>query len=452
MGCGIQMGKGIIHFKVRISLLIIILSNLILCFYFFNMINSERNNPSNSKGRILLNNEIYKAQNGDYSGLSKYIFTNYDLEGRVIKSNNEETKEGTKVDIKTISSLDVHRDYKTTTYTSPYILNGTQKGTIVVSIANSNLIDINIISYIPILLLILLIFVACNYLYKTITVDILNPINDIHKVTNNIINGDLSTPLKYDYDGEIGTLCHDFESLREDLSYSLNNEKTLKEKEKLLFAYISHDLRTPISTISGYVEGIQSGIVKDEDGIKEYTDIILKKIHMLNGLIEDILEHSKAQLNELSLSLKECYAYSFFEEILLEGEKDVKAKNRNFTYSNAPNVLICIDKKRIEQVMQNIIGNAMKFTEENGNINVDFRIYESNLLVSVQDDGIGISASDLPMIFHEFYRGEKARTLNVPGSGLGLNITKYIVEKHGGQIECDSILNIGTTITFSLTI
>jgi len=287
-------------------------------------------------------------------------------------------------------------------------------------------------------------------LTRLIFKDILEPINKIHKVTNSIREGHLKERLYYDYDGEIGTLCHDFEGLRSDLEYSTENEKMLKEKEKLLMAYISHDLRTPIATISGYVEGIHNDIVKG-DRVHEYTAIILKKIGMLNSLIDDILEHSQAQLHEFEIKKCECYSRQYFEEIMMEAKQDVEKKGLVFSYSQIPEVLINIDGKRIKQVMQNLLGNAMKFTNE-GQISVNYTLVKNYLLIAVKDTGVGIAAIDIPMIFDEFYRGEKARTLNVQGSGLGLSISKYIVEQHGGRIECDSILDQWTEVQFSIPI
>ncbi|HKL99377.1 MAG TPA: HAMP domain-containing sensor histidine kinase, partial [Mobilitalea sp.] len=238
--------------------------------------------------------------------------------------------------------------------------------------------------------------------------------------------------------------------LRSELKFTTEKEKILREKEKLLLAYISHDLRTPIASISGYVEGIHANIVTG-DRVQEYTGIILKKIHMLNSLIDDILEHSKARLHEFEIRRQECYSKKYFEDMMIEAKQDIEKKGLAFSYSQIPEVIINIDEKRIRQVMQNLLGNAMKFTES-GEINVDYRVDNNYMLITVRDTGIGIAAIDIPMVFNEFYRGEKARTLNVQGSGLGLSISKYIVEQHGGRIECDSILDQGTALQFSIPI
>ena len=450
MGCGLQMGKRIIWFKILISSLVIIVCTISLSLYFYYVNNNINDYNINSNCRLLVNNCIVNANNNDFTELEKYNYSIYDLEGNVISSNMDNDNNSA-FNLKSLSGLSKYNDDKLV-YTAPYVKDNKQVGTIRIELPYSLVKETNWLIYIPVIICAIVIIGCCYFIIKTVRKDVLNPTYEIHKSTNDIINGNLDTVVKYDYDDEIGTLCHDFELLRSNLSYSLNNEKKLKEKEKLLLAYISHDLRTPIATIAGYVEGINSGLVTDKTKIKEYTDIVLKKTNMLNGLIDDILEHSKAQLNEFSIDKEECYSKEFFTNILLVAKKDAESKNLKFSYGEIPNVLINIDRKRINQVMQNLIGNAIKFNKIDGEINVFFEIVDSNLLVSVKDTGAGIKASDLPVIFHEFYRGEKARTLNVSGSGLGLSISKYIVEKHGGRIECDSVLDYGSTFTFSLPI
>ena len=434
------MGKRLIWFKTLVLSLIIIISSILLVTYSIFILHIPKDNYE-KKSRVLLNNAIYEAENDNFDELNNYSYILYDLEGTVIKSNIDDVPEGTKVNIKHLSKIKLHSNNDILTFTSPYVKDNIQVGTIIININYSNINSINYLYYLPLGILLIIILFTVLYLIKFIKRDILEPVNEIHNSTINIVNGKLDQKIIYDYDGEIGTLCHDFEDLRSNLDYSIKNEKKLKEKEKLLLAYISHDLKTPLSIISGYVEGINSGLVKDEKNIKEYTDIILNKTKFLNKLIDDILIQSKTQLNEFTINPEECYSKDFLMEILPEIEKEVKDNNINFSFNTIPNVLLNIDKLRIKQVIQNLISNSIKYTKPNGEIKMDFQLYDNDLLISVIDNGIGISASDLPMIFHEFYRSEKARTLNVPGSGLGLSIAKYIIEKHNGQIECDSVLN-----------
>ena len=445
------MGKLTIKLKICILLVAIFIGVAGLCVSI--VVVNQRNSDKDlyNRTKVLLNNGVYKANSLDFSELDKYTYSVVDLSGKVIYSNDLNLPVGEQLELKMLSGMskgDIATDDMI--YSTPFIRNDVQSGTIYVSVPFSLVSDKHVSVYVIMTFIIVYVVGGMYLLIRLIYKDILEPISKIHKVTNSIRDGHFQDRLYYDYDGEIGTLCHDFEGLRSDLEFSTENGKKLKEKEKLLMAYISHDLRTPIATISGYVEGIHNDIVKG-DRVHEYTSIILKKISMLNSLIDDILEHSQAQLHEFEIRKSECYSRKYFEEIMIEVKQDVEKKGLAFSYSKIPEVLINIDEKRMKQVMQNLLGNAMKFTNE-GMISVAYRVENNYLFITVRDTGVGIAAIDIPMIFDEFYRGEKARTLNVQGSGLGLSISKYIVEQHGGRIECDSILDLWTEIQFSIPI
>ena len=278
-----------------------------------------------------------------------------------------------------------------------------------------------------------------------------NPINEMHSSARSILRGNLDEKVLYDYDGEIGEFSHDFEKMRDNLKDSRDSEAKLKRNEKELLACISHDLKTPISSISGYCEGILDGIVKSEEDVKRYSSIILKKARVLTKLIDDMLEYSKAEINEMTIRKDDVYSADYFYDILEDLSLDVETKNRKFILNGEiPNVLLNIDKNRIQEVMYNLVSNSIKYTNESGVIEVSIEKKNGSLIVHVKDDGMGIAADDIPNVFKKFYRGEKYRNMNIPGSGLGLTISKYIVEKHGGYIEIDSSLKQGTEVIFSI--
>lgn len=445
------MGKLTIKKKIVLLIVAFMLGIVGLCVSIVVAGENSTDRDIYNKTKVLLNDDIHKANNLDFTELEKYTYSVINLSGEIIYSNDAKLPVGQKVELKMLSGMskgDITSEDMI--YSAPFIREDILAGMIYVSVPYSLVRERQVFVYVIASIIVACLFVCLYRLSMMILKDILEPIQEIHKVTNSIREGHLEERLYYDYDGEIGALCHDFEALRSDLEFSMQNEKKLKEKEKLLMAYISHDLRTPIAIISGYVEGIHNDIVTG-DRVHEYTAIILNKIHMLNSLIDDILEHSKAQLHEFEIRKNDCYAKKYFEDIMKEAKQDIQKQGLDFSYSQIPEVLLNIDEKRIKQVMQNLLGNAMKFTEQ-GEIRVDFMLENNHLMITVKDTGIGIAATDIPMIFDEFYRGEKARTLNVQGSGLGLSISKYIVEQHGGRIECDSILDQWTAIQFTIPI
>lgn len=335
-------------------------------------------------------------------------------------------------------------------YSTPYLQGEKQIGTIYFHIPSNKVQESNATGIVVFVILLVLLFVLLFYLHHLCQKDIFAPLDQVHQVTNAIRKGDLSQSVTYDYDGEVGSLCHDFEALRSELIQSLQSGERMKKKERQLLAYLSHDLRTPISNISGYAEAINQNLLTKDQTI-EYAKIIMNKTEMLNLLIDEILEHSKAKMNEFEIQKQELYSKEFFTPLMEELEKDVVSKGLAWDNSEIPNVLLCIDPKRITEVFNNIVGNSLKFHCKSS-ISVEFAETSDSLQVIIKDDGMGISPEDLPFVFQEFYRGEKARTLNVPGSGLGLSIVKYIIEEHGGIVDVDSVKNKGTEIMFTIPV
>lgn len=381
-----------------------------------------------------------------------FTYCIFSYEGKVLKTTMKEYVEGEMVDLSTIGSSRY--------YMAP-VVNGKQiKGMLLVDFSEERKDklkgDLGKEIGIAVLLFIAICMLRLHY-RKVMKKDVWHPIREIHKSTKSILNGNLEESIRYDYSGEIGTLCHDFEKMRDEIRERELREQQANEKERVLYASISHDLKTPIAIMIGYLEQILYGVVTTPEQIHETSEHALTKAKLLNKLTEDILEHSKAQMNQLSIHKKEIYADIFFGELLEEYQQEAVQQNYQFAYTCPPKLLILIDPDRIAQVIQNIVSNAVKYGGNHLQIEVEFEILEQEkegkiLIVSIRDNGKGIEATDLPFVFDLFYRGNKARTQNIPGSGMGLNIAKYIVEKHGGNIECDSIVGVGTTVSFSILI
>lgn len=415
--------------------------------------------------RVILSDEIYNVENKYNSGNidklqnERYKFSIIDFAGNVIKSTEDNLKYGDTVDIRTDMAFDSYYEVKNENKVvySTFILNNGRAEAVVRYIVPVNevkkLCNSPLRKYITLILIILAVVIVLILLktYKIIKIDVFNPINEMHNSAKSILRGNLDEKVLYDYDGEIGEFSHDFEKMRDNLKDSRDSEAKLKRNEKELLACISHDLKTPISSISGYCEGILDGIVKSEDDVKRYASIILKKSHVLTKLIDDMLEYSKAEINEMTIQKEDVYSADYFYDILEDLSLDVETKNRKFILNGEiPNVLLNIDKNRIQEVMYNLVSNSIKYTNESGVIEVSIEKKNGSLIVHVKDDGMGIAADDIPNVFKKFYRGEKYRNMNIPGSGLGLTISKYIVEKHGGYIEIDSSLKQGTEVIFSI--
>jgi len=430
----------IFHYAI-IAIAVLIFS---LCVFLsiekFNQIDSLKSRQYFS----LIQSELSQDKEPKVKGVNYAVIS---LSGTVQKSAIPKYKEHETVDLKTLAGIDGIKERNRVYFAAPLIKDNVQTGTLIL------LIDLNllrnessaviwiILSGLLCISIILLVLQTKSIMKK----DISKPLDTLNRIAKKMAGGDYSEKLLYDYTDEIGLLCHNIEILRDDLKASQDREDKLKNNEKFLLACISHDLKTPLAIISGTAESLKDDMVASNIA----ADRILNKTAALNKLINDILEQTKTELNEFSVNLSECYAKSFFEKELGDFQTEAEKNGLKYIVSDCPDCIINIDKQRIVQVLHNLIGNAMKYTPKGGTIAVNFQVKDNLLIISVKDTGLGISAADLPFIFDKFYRGEKARSV-IAGSGLGLPISKYIIEKHGGKIECDTVLSKGTEMSFSL--
>lgn len=200
-----------------------------------------------------------------------------------------------------------------------------------------------------------------------------------------------------------------------------------------------------------YVEAIRDGMAETEEDRYEYTATILRKVDTLNKLIDDLLEHSKENLEVLSINKKEVSIKPFLEKLIEEIDLELLMVNAKFYWDKyIPEGIINIDELRISQVIFNLISNSIKYSK--GILEIKFKAEIKNryLFIYIEDNGIGIMKEDIPYIFNKFYRGDKSRNYRIPGSALGLSTCKYIVEKHLGEIYCKAIKDSGGIFYFSI--
>lgn len=460
------MNNESISFKLKIFSFSIITLTILSIIYSCTVLYNKNNfYPTVNKGRLLVNSEKTKIEDcikTNYTNKNIKFYFKYaaiDLNGKVLMSTINAYKVNSMVNLHDFIQYD-HKyssaNPKLIKYTEPLINDNSQIGTVIFLIPkgnflNSNPLSLTALEIIPLLIFLGVIVTLTIYLCFFLKDNVMLPLSDITECVKRILSGDFSYRIKYDYDTEVGTFCHSFEEMRDELKFSKEKEAAVKVSQKELLACISHDIKTPLTAIHGYVSGIKDGIVKDRSGIENYCLIILRRVKMLNKLLEDILESSKAELNKMNITLSEFYCGEFFKNILEDLSIEVKSKGLEFKApSYIPDLIVNADKKRISQVMYNLVSNSIKYSKEEGEISIYFKTDSCYLNVYVKDTGIGISSADIPYIFKKFFRGEKSRNQNIPGSGLGLSISKYIVEAHGGFINCVESSANGTTMCFSL--
>ncbi|MCS7460386.1 HAMP domain-containing histidine kinase [Paenibacillus doosanensis] len=296
--------------------------------------------------------------------------------------------------------------------------------------------------------------IACTSIVSSIIIrSVLKPLEELHQATEKIMSGDLDYEIQYKKNNEMGRYCQAFEQMRVQLKESLRRQAALEHSRKELIASISHDLRTPLSSIRGYVEGLEDGIVRDREKFSRYIAVIKNKTECLDNQIENLFQYSRLELSGGIQNLCRRNSEELLEAILRPYEVEFTDCQIRFEIVRPfPKVEILASENSLSQVFDNLIANAKRYVGENGAITVLANADDRYLTVSVSDNGSGLSPEDLPYVFEQFYRAEKSRSRHYGGAGLGLAICKKTIENHGGTIWVESTPNIVTTFSFTLPI
>ena len=232
--------------------------------------------------------------------------------------------------------------------------------------------------------------------------------------------------------------------------HDITELKKLEQMRKDFVANVSHELKTPITSIKGFSETLLDGAMNDPETLKSFLDIILKESDRLQSLIKDLLELSKIEKQGFELALEEVEVAGLIEDVMPILREKAKPKEISLQSDFESRGLAEVDSYRLKQVFINLISNAIVYTPKGGNVWITLEEDQDKVYIRVKDNGMGISPEELPRIFERFYRVDKARSRNSGGTGLGLAIVKHIIEAHEGDIEVESELNQGTTFTVSL--
>ncbi|NEU05225.1 HAMP domain-containing sensor histidine kinase [Clostridium senegalense] len=277
------------------------------------------------------------------------------------------------------------------------------------------------------------------------------PFKQLIEASNKIQVQDLDFKLNYPYDNEIGKLMKSFESMRVELDKTLTKQwETEKEKTDMINA-LSHDLRTPLTVIKGHVELLQDGSYKNEERLLRYLNSMENSVNRAVLLVEDLNLLSKLENPDFTLQVEQINVKSFLEDKIEEyipfsNKKNIKLSLNEINID--ANTTFFLDRLRISQVLDNIITNGLRFSPEGGKIQIDVEYEKENLFFKVCDSGEGFNEEDLKNIFTKFYRGDKSRRKSTGNSGLGLYISKSLVEKHNGNIKAYNSEDSGAIIEF----
>ncbi len=233
-----------------------------------------------------------------------------------------------------------------------------------------------------------------------------------------------------------------------------HNITELKKMEKMrreFIANVSHELKTPLTSIKGFAETLQEGAVHEEESAHRFLDIICRQCSRLENLVNDILSLSQIESNGLSLHVQEVSLNKTINSVVTLYDEKIRDKGHRIEKRlNNDLPLIRADQQMVEQVIANLLENAIKFTPDNGRITIRTEESATHVRLDVSDTGIGVPPEHLPRLFERFYRVDKARSRDLGGTGLGLAIVKHIVQAHSGKVEVHSEVNKGTTFSVFL--
>ena len=287
------------------------------------------------------------------------------------------------------------------------------------------------------------------WIYRSIAV----PLVKLKKATKNIKEGNLDFVLEVEGNDEFSQLCQDFEEMRKRLKES-TEEKILMDKEnKELISNISHDLKTPITAVKGYVEGIMDGVADTPEKMDRYVRTIYNKTNEMDHLINELTFYSKIDTNRIPYTFSKLNVEDYFSDCAEELGLEMETRGIELVYANyvEKGVQVIADGEQIRRVIHNIVSNAIKYMEKpRGIIQLRVKDVGDFIQVEIEDNGKGIAAKDLPYIFDRFYRTDVSRNSSKGGSGIGLSIVKKIMEDHGGKVWATSRLGIGTIMYFVL--
>ena len=287
------------------------------------------------------------------------------------------------------------------------------------------------------------------WVYRSIAV----PLVKLKKATQNIKEGNLDFVLDVEGNDEFSELCHDFEDMRRRLKESTEEKNLIEKENKELISNISHDLKTPITAVKGYVEGIMDGVADTPEKMDRYVRTIYNKTNEMDHLINELTFYSKIDTNRIPYTFSKLNVEDYFADCAEEVGLELETRGIELVYANyvEKDVMVIADGEQIRRVIHNIIGNAIKYMDKpKGIIQIRIKDVGDFIQIEIEDNGKGIGPKDLPYIFDRFYRTDVSRNSSKGGSGIGLSIVKKILEDHGGKVWATSRLGIGTIMYFVL--
>ena len=296
-----------------------------------------------------------------------------------------------------------------------------------------------------VILLCLAVAGVCFGLTSRLTGRLSGTLRELSRAADDLRAGDLDHEILSCREKELDELCQSLEGVRQRLRSASLAEAAAQEERGILMANLSHDLRTPITAIKGYVEGIRDGVASTPEKQAHYLDVIYGKTLSLESLVRNMTDFSEYELGRMQYHFEYVELAAFLEDLFPEYEQDARDREMTFLARNLSGpVTVTADRGKLKRVLDNLISNALKYGRAGGTVILAAEPYRQGVVLSVSDDGQGIPREALSRVFDSFFRADAARSSSVPGSGLGLAICKSIAESHHGKLWLTSREGEGT--------
>lgn len=285
------------------------------------------------------------------------------------------------------------------------------------------------------------------FLSSTIT----DRIHVLKGAAEKLAQGDLKTRVPVSGRDEVAMLAHTFNQMAEQLEAVDNKQRELERMRADLIAWVGHDLQTPLASVRAILEALEDGMVEDPATVKRYLNTAQRDVRSLSALIDDLFQMAQLNTGGIPLDIAPSSLADLISDTLESFSELASRQNIQLEGSVDADVdPVQMDTQRIGRVLNNLIGNALRYTPGAGHVKVLARRTAAGVEVTVSDSGEGIRAEDLPRVFESFYRGEKSRSRSTGGAGLGLAISRGIIQAHGGEISVQSRPEQGSQFIFTL--
>ena len=304
-------------------------------------------------------------------------------------------------------------------------------------------------------IIIIMVMIAMG-LTRWIAKGVFYPVNEMSIGMKQIADGNFDYRLDTDHvEGDMKELYKNYEEMRLRLKENCEANIANEEKNRELITNISHDLKTPITAIKGYVEGIMDGVADTPEKMDKYIKTIYNKANDMDRLINELTLYSRIDNNRIPYTFLRINISDYFNDCIEEIGVELESKGIELNYTNfvSKETRVIADPEQLKRVINNIISNSVKYMDkEKEKSIIDIRILDEPdaVKVEIEDNGRGIPAKDLPNIFDRFFRSDSSRNSSKGGSGIGLSIVKKIIEDHGGYIYATSKEGEGTCMHFVL--